>query len=222
MALYNLMASQLDQAYGDSELITAASSESDVTIAWQTTKKAIAAHMAFSSSRPGQPSALDALSKRYKGDESWPSFIRWVKNALLISQGGQEASATQVCIFLFSRMKDCTEPIRTLCENADLEALKKYLCKFGVPLYPAPKSLPQVASVSIDAAKEHVAGLLDIVQQTEQTPAVVAALQQARPVIGNPPKRDLSTVKCYRCEMLGHLARDCTAKPHPKGQALSK
>ena len=136
MALYNLMANHLDHAYGDSELVTAASSDREVAPAWTATKKAIAAHMAFSSPRKGQPSALEALGKRYKGDESWPAFIRWVKNALSISMGGQDASDTQVCVFLFSRMKESSETVRTLCETADLKKLQKHLCKYGAVLNP--------------------------------------------------------------------------------------
>ena len=221
MALYNLMASHLDHAYGDTDLVTAASSDNAVAAAWKATKKAIAEHMACTSGRHGQLSALHALAKRYKGDESWSSFIRWIKNAFFISMCGHEVPDTLVCYFLFSQIKDPSEPIRTLFEAANLQQLQKYLGKYGAVLCPPPKSAPQVASVSIDAAREHLTGMLDVMQQVVQTPAVVAALQQARPLVGNSTKRDPATVKCYICGVMGHFARDCTARPHPKGQALS-
>ena len=218
--LYDLMMIRMDAALGsDSPIPTFTSAEVNAEQAWKLTKQKFAKFVAFLSARPGQVPPMEALMKRYKGGESWTNLIRFATCAFTISAGGEDFSERHICSFLNSRVKDPDPELRRLLKAGELAPIRHYLNEHGAQEVQPPKAQAPVLAVLPETAQAQ----LDVLIQLDQTPMVVAAVA---PLVssGRAVKRDISQTKCYRCEALGHYAKDCKAKipqAAPKGQALS-
>ena len=218
--LYDIMMRRMDRALGnDSPIPTFTSAEVNAEKAWQLTKRKFAKFVAFLPARPGQVLPMEALMKRYKGGESWTNLIRFATCAFTISAGGEDVNERHICTFLNSRVKDPDPELRRLLKAGELAPVRLYLNEHGAQAAQPLKPQAPVLAVATETAQAQ----LDILIQLDPTPMVMAVVA---PLVssGRAVKRDISQIKCYRCEALGHYARDCKARPTqaaPKGQALS-